>query len=74
MQPFLVIISVQSAVTVCEHILNKQNWSGNRFFHNCTHMELPKKNQQDKEWSHPNFDSFKVIETVILDKTLINDS
>ena len=36
-------------------------------------MELSKKNQWDKEWLDPNSDSFKALETVVLDKTLIND-
>ena len=36
-------------------------------------MELSKKNQQDKEWLDPNSDSFKALQTVVLDKTLIND-
>ena len=26
------------------HIQDKNNWLGNRFFHNCAHMELLKKN------------------------------
>ena len=55
------------------HIQSKHNWLGNRFFHNCTHIELSKKNQQDKEWLDPNSDSFKALQTVVLDKTLIND-
>ena len=55
------------------HIQNKHNWLGNRFFHNCGHMELSKKNQRDKEWLDPNSDSFKALKTVVLDKTLIND-
>ena len=55
------------------HIQNKHNWLGNRFFHNCGHMELSKKNQRDKEWLDPNSDSFKALQTVVLDKTLIND-
>ena len=36
-------------------------------------MELSKKNQQDKEWLDPNSDPFKALQTVVLDKTLIND-
>ena len=36
-------------------------------------MELSKKNQWDKEWLDPNSDSFKALQTVVLDKTLIND-
>ena len=55
------------------HIQNKHNWLGSRFFCNCAHMELSKKNQQDKEWLDPNSDSFKALQTVVLDKTLIND-
>ena len=36
-------------------------------------MELSKKNQLNKEWLDPNSDSFKALQTVVLDKTLIND-
>ena len=55
------------------HIQNKHNWLGNRFFHNCTHMELSKKYQWDNEWLDPKSHSFKALQTVVLDKTLIND-
>ena len=55
------------------HIQNKHNWLGNMFFHNCVHMELSKRNQQDKECLDPNSDLFKALQTVVLDKTLIND-
>ena len=55
------------------HTQNKHNWLGYRFFHNCAHMDLSKKNQRDKEWLDPNSDSFKALQTVVLDKTLIND-
>ena len=30
------------------HIQNKHNWLGSRFFHDCTHIELVKKNQRIK--------------------------
>ena len=36
-------------------------------------MELSKKNQWDKEWLDRNSDSFKILQTVFLNKTLIND-
>ena len=57
---------------VCKKLLNvKHNWLSIRFFHNCAHMELSRKNQWDKEWLDPNCDSFKALRTVILDKTLM---
>ena len=82
MQPFLV-----SCATCCGcenflrekwthilfHIQNKRSWLGNRFFHNWSHIELSKKNQREKERLGPNSDSFKAPQTVVLDKTLIND-
>ena len=43
---------------------NISNWLGKRLFHNCTHRELSKKNQWDKEWLDPNCDSFKALQTV----------
>ena len=52
------------------HIQNKHNWLGNRFFHNWSDIEFSKKNQRE---IGPNFDSFKAPQTVVLDKTLIND-
>ena len=55
------------------YIQKKYNWLGNRFFHNCTHLELSKKNKRDKEWLDPNSDSYKALQTVVLDNTLIND-
>ena len=55
------------------HTQNKHNWLGYRFFHNCAHMELSKKNQRDKGCLDPNSDSFKALQTAVLDKTLIND-
>ena len=55
------------------YIQNKHNWLGNKFFHNCAHMELSKKNQRDKGCLDPNSDSFKALQTAVLDKTLIND-
>ena len=36
-------------------------------------MELSKKNQRDKEWLDTNSDSFKALQTFVLDKTLNND-
>ena len=36
-------------------------------------MELSKKNQRDTEWLDPNSDLFKALQTVVLDKTLINN-
>ena len=63
----------EKCTSILFHTQSKHNWLGNRFFHNCTHIELSKKNQQDKEWLDPNSDSFKALQTVVLDKTLIND-
>ena len=36
-------------------------------------MELSKKYQWDNEWLDPKSHSFKALQTVVLDKTLIND-
>ena len=65
--------NVSIVYSILFHIQNKHNWLGNRLFHNCAHIELQKKNQRDKEWLDPNSDSFKALQTVVLDKTLIND-
>ena len=77
MQPYLVVMC---NIRCCEHMLrkketnilfhtqNKCNWSGNRFFHNCSHMKLLKFNQWDKEWLDPYSDSFKALEIFLLDK------
>ena len=52
---------VEKWTSILFHIQNKQNWLGNRFFHNFAHIELSNKNQWDKEWLDPNSDSFKAL-------------
>jgi hypothetical protein len=60
-------------ISVLFHIQNKHKWSGSNKFWKCEHPRLTKKKTKTKEWIKPDSGPFKMLQSIVLNKTLLGD-
>ena len=55
------------------HIQNKHKWSNCSKFHKCVHPRITKSKAHKKLWLNPTSDTFKALQSIVLDKHVLGD-
>ena len=59
--------------SVIFHVQNKHSWTGNNKFKMCAHPPLKREEERCKKWLKPASDSFKALQMIVFNKSILND-
>ena len=60
-------------VSILHHIRNKHRWEDATVHKKCEHPKLSKRDRLEKTWPKEGSPAYKALETVVKEKTLLND-
>ena len=53
------------------HVTNRHHWATGEKFHRCSHEPYSEESERSRAWLEVESDAFKVLQGVVLDKTLL---